>query len=73
VAVRRRLSIDRPAKIERIDDTGGSQVECLPNDTLQKRFRYVTRPVQIRVDGDRLRHADGIGKLKRAPASQADK
>src|SRR3989442_15155460 len=68
VAVRRRLLVDRAAKLELPDDLQRAEVEMLLDQVLDLGDRDALRPERLHEDRDRLAHADRVGDLDLAVA-----
>src|SRR2546422_8160259 len=63
VTVRRRLFVDRAAKLELPDDLQRAEVEMLLDQVLDLGDRDALRPERLHEDRNRLAHADRVGDL----------
>lgn len=59
------LLVDRSSQVEFLDDVAGSEVEVLPDDSLELLIghSFGVRSVGVDVDGERVSQADGVGNL----------
>ena len=68
VAVTGGLTVDRAAQIERLDDGRRAQVEAFAHKLGQLIIRDLAGSICLDENGNRVRHADGVGQLQLAYA-----
>ena len=66
-----RQAVDGAAKLQRLDDSRGAQVEHLGHGSFDVGFRDSRRAERVHVNRQRTRDADGIGQLHLAARRQA--
>src|SRR5690606_24346814 len=66
-----RFGVDRLVEIELLANAGRRKIHDLPNGHLDSLFRNGSRSMQIDIDRQGLRDADGVGELDRASIRQA--
>ena len=71
VAEGRRLLVDRPAQVERLDDALRRQREVLAHERHDLLLGDPARAVGLDVHGDRVRHADRVGELNQGALGDA--
>lgn len=70
VAVTGGLTVDRAAQVKRLDDRRRAQVKAFTHKLGQLIIRDLAGSICLDENGNRVRHADGVGQLQLAGVGQ---